>query len=371
MPSRLFAADRSPPATEWLVADAARSVLRLRARREVAVADLFLAHDGRLRDDDRATIAGLLSAIVEATERALRLHLAGAFADRPMLAESLASGRIPIARPILERSGSLRDPALVAALAQRAEEGRVIARLRRARDRGLELEPDPQPALLDMLTRDAAADVADAAARLAAAGRDRRDPTGAALPGAAEFPAEVQHRLVWRVAAALRDYVVASHAVEPGSVDPRVAQAAAAVLAGYDEGETLPSLAVALARALLAGGRLDDAIVVRALADGEPGLAAAALAVRAGVGVDAAWDMMIDPDVGRLLLLCRGADLAPPQAADMALRLTDEGDEDALADRIEAYGGMTPDRASAALALWRIDPVYVDAIAELARGTDR
>lgn len=364
----MSAANPPQSGTEWIAGDSARLALRLRARREVAASDLFLPLDGRLRDDDRATIAGLLTALVATVERALRLHLAVAFADRPMLAESLVSSRIPIAWSILERAGALRDAALVATLARRAEEARLIARLRAAFTRALELDPDLTADPIGALAGDADADVAAAATRLAAASQSRRDPQGAPVPGAAELPAEVQHRLVWRVAAALRDYIVASQTVEPGLIDPPIAAAVMAVLAGYDEGQTLAALAQALARALHAADRLGDAPIVAALAAGEPGFAAAALGVRGGIGFDAAWDMMVDPDPARLLLLCRAAGMTPEHAADLMLRLATGEDDEALADRIDAYDTMPPHRASAALSLWRIDPAYLESIAALVPG---
>ena len=337
----MSAADRTPAGSEWLVTDAARLALRVRARREVAVADLFLPADGRLRDDDRATIASMLGAVVEAVERSLRVRLATALADRPMLAETLASGRIPIAWPALQRAGALRDPELVAILARRAEEGRMIARLRMARDRALELDAAAAIDPLDGLARDGDPAIAAAAALYAAAGQSGRHPFGGAVPAAAELPAEVQHRLVWRIAAALRGYIVASQAVQPAAIDPLIAQAADRTLAGYDDGATLAALGLSLARALLAAARLDDALIAGALAAGDASFAAAALAVRAGIGFDAAWDMMCDPDGGRLLLLCRAAGVEAAQAADLALRLANDEDDEALADRLDAYDGLS------------------------------
>ena len=365
------AADPAPSPTQWLVADPARVALLGRARREVAAADLFLPLDGRLRDDDRVTIARLLADLTGAVERVLRRQLAEAFADRPMLAESLASSRIPIAAPILERSGALRDPAIVATLARRAEEGRLIARLRLARRRDADLEARLPVDPLALLVGDDDGAVAAAARRFDAAARIGRDAVGAPLLAEAELPAEAQHRLVWQVAAALRDYVVASQAADLASIDAAIARAAEAALAGYDEGETLAGLARALARALHLRGRLDDGWIVAVTAYGEPALAAAALSVRIGVEFAPAWDMMVDPDAGRLLLLCRGAGMAVEMAADLMLRLSTGEDDDALADRLDAYGTLTPQRAYSALTLFRLDRVCPQSIAALAPGGGR
>ena len=362
----MSADDRPDTGSEWPVPDAARTALASRARAALAVDDLFMPAEDRLRDDDRATISRLLWSIVDRIERSFRLHLAVAFADHAALADALAAPRISIARPILERAGALRDPALVAALARRAQEGRVIARLWAERDRAVELEPDAAGDPVENLAAHPDRAIAAAAARLLAAGRSRRDPFGAPVPGPAELPAEIQHRLVWRVAAALRDYVVTSRAVPPDAIDPPIAQAAARVLAGYDEGETLVALAMSLAHALHAADRLDDGLIVGAVVAGDVGFAGAALAARAGIGFDPAWEMLFDHE--RLLLLCRAAGLATDQAAAIAVRLAPGGDDEALADRILGYDSVPLHRASAALAIWRLDPAYLDSIAALGAG---
>jgi uncharacterized protein (DUF2336 family) len=165
---------------------------------------------------------------------------------------------------------------------------------------------------------------------------------------------------------------MASAIVPASVVDPLIARAADGALAGYDESETLAELALALARALWAAGRLDDGLVVEALTAGHAGFAIAALAVRAGIPFDAAWDMAFDRGAGRLLLLCRAADVAPARAADLALRLArGDADDEALADLLDAYDGTPPQQAAAAIALWRLDPVYLASITELARGRRR
>lgn len=356
--------DRGPNGEDWFAPDAARTALRLRERQAVAMTDLFLPADGRLRDDDRATIARLLAGIVDGVERELRERLGTAFTDRPMLAETLLSRRVAIASPILERTGGLRDAALVRALARRSEAGRLAGAIDHARERSRELDPQTGASPIERLVDDREPAIAAAARRLIEAERRRWGISGTPILAGPELPAETYHRLVWRVAAALRSYVTESGAVAPVYADPAIARAAAALLSGYDEGDTLPALALDLARVLAAARRLDDDLIADALEAGHVGFAVAALAIQAGIDWDVAWDIAIDPE--RLLLLCRAAGVSRAVAAALALHLATDGDDEALADRLDRYDMLTPPHAAAGIALWRLDPAYLDSIAALA-----
>ncbi|WP_162527228.1 DUF2336 domain-containing protein [Sphingomonas solaris] len=352
-----------PSAIDWLATDPAQVALRFRARQAMVAADLFMPADARLRDDDRVAIAGLLTTLVGQVEADLRMRLAGAAAAAaPLLAHALATPDPAIAGSVAEQAGARGDSALVAVLAQRAAERRLVARLRRDRDRDAAIGQAP-PVPTTLLATDTDPAIAPAARALAAI-----DPVGDGLPaaGAAMLPAEVQHRLVWRVAATLRAQAIARHGLAGIDIDPLIAHAAGAALAGYDEGVTPAGLALALARAVAAAGRLDGGLAVSAIAAGEAGFAAALLAVAGGVGFAAAWEMMLDPDPTRLLLLCRAADFPAVAAADIVQRLAAGADDEGLAGRLDSYDAITPRRAAAAISLWRLDPAYLEAIAEIA-----
>ncbi|MET0269351.1 MAG: DUF2336 domain-containing protein [Sphingomonas sp.] len=342
-----------PQCPEWSTVDAAQALANTRAWATQATTDLFLPDDARLREDDRAEIARMLGMLVAFGERNLRTRLAAAFADHPTLAATLAARHVAIARPILDRAGALRDPALVTALARHAARGRLAERLRRQRDLARLIEPaapDPTEAF-----------AADADPAIAAAPRARAPETKGPL-----LPAELQHRLMVGIAAALRDYLIATHGIAALVADERITRCAEAALAGYDEAATVDARALALVHALRAGGRSGDMLAADALAAGDVAFAIALLAVRAGVDCDAAWDMTTDPV--RLLLLCRAAGLSPPAAATVALLIDPGDDDEALADRLEGYAALAPERAAAAIGLWRYDPVYRESILALDTG---
>lgn len=350
----MYAADGYSPTTDWSAPDPAAILLAARAHDMFTMRDLFLPEDARLRDDDRAAIAAVLAGLIADVEQALRERLARSFADHSPAATALAAMDIPIARPILDRAGVLADPALVAALAGHAARERLAARLLRRRDLARSLEPDGAGSPLERLAADADAAIA-AAARACLASE-----------GAFVLSAELHHRLVWRIAAALRDYLTGPHAMPGEIVDPRIAASAEDVLAGYDEATAPAARTRALAIVLRAADRLGDALADQALAAGDVPLAVAVLAVRAGIGFDAAWDMTTDPN--RLMLLCRAADLPPAEAAAITLRLDPGNDDEALASRVEGYASLPHEGAMAAIALWRCDPAYRESILALGLG---
>ena len=189
------------------------------------------------------------------------------------------------------------------------------------------------------------------------------------MVAATDLPAELQHRLVWRVAAALRRHVLLRGVVSEAETDRALVAAATATLAGYDEDDSLEGRAMQVARRLHQRRRLDDALIARAFAEGEATLAVAMLAARAGIDFPAAWEMVADPHGSRTMLLLRATGVRRGSAAAILrdLAAAGIGRLDA-ADRIEAFDGLDPLDARDALRPWQADPGYRRAVAELADG---
>jgi hypothetical protein len=342
----------------WLLAEAASAAANARARLDVTLTDLFLPEAGRLSDLHRTTMRRLLRGLIERIERDLRARLVAR--GEPALAAALDEADGLVAAPRLARAGVLRDGDLAALLLRRAEERRLVQALafHAARDHL------PPPRFLDDLPEPLAGAVADF---LAADGR-RQDAFHDLAPAEADLPADLQYKLVWWVAAALRGHLIGEAGLAPGLVDPALAGAARDALAGYDEGETLEGRAMRLARGLHAAGRLDDEAVARMLAAGAVALAVAGLAARAGIAFASAWDMVAEADGSRLVLLLRAIDMARAPAADIVFRLAVAGGGDAgdaAAGRIEAFAAMAGEAARVALLPWRLDEGYRRAIADL------
>jgi len=353
---------------ERLLGDAVRAQAAGRDRIRLALIDLFLPEGKRLRDIERTVAANLLQRLIATVEDDLRDRIGERMETRdPVLATALIAGATPIAAPMMEQAGLLRDPELVALVLRRAEEHRLSVDLRVMAARMAALATDPP--LIDALVDDSDPAVADAAMAMVVAESRRIDRFQDPVLARTDLPAEAQHRLIWRVAACLRRYMVDIGRMEPAHADREVSAAAQAVLAGYDESATLEGRATALALLLRAANRLDDRLIVRALAEGRVAFTVAALALRAGIEFSAAWDMLFDADGSRLAVLLCAIGMAHEPAADILFRcMPSDADGDAAASRIEAFMALDRRRAEETLRPWRLDAAFRGAIDDLDAG---
>jgi uncharacterized protein (DUF2336 family) len=340
--------------------DAARALLAAaRERFAVAAADLLLPDRARLTEWQRLTAAALLTRLIHGIEGELRARLAVRFEDHAAVHAALSSARVPIALPILERADVLRDPDLGNVLVRRVEEHRFWKANAPAQGADLLFE----------LVRDGDGEVAGEAMELVIARSRRFDRFLEPEMGRVDLPAELQHKLVWLVAAALRHYIVQQHGL--GGVDGAIEEEAAALIAGHDEGAILEARAMRLARRLHALGRLDDVVLERALAEGMLPLFIAGLATLTGLEHGAAWEVVADPRGRGPALLLRAAGVERDAAAAILLVANSHGplvsgaEEGATAAQLELFDSLDPASAAEVLRLWRADPGYRTSVARI------
>jgi hypothetical protein len=252
--------------------------------------------------------------------------------------------------PLLE-GGALADPALFALLLRRAEEHRLA-------------RAAPERRLLTGLAGDADEEVAAAAVSLLIADSRRLDAFQEPLLANGDLPAEVAHGLAWTVAAALRTYLIARHGVAPAAADGAVTAAASAWLGRYDEGFGADALARRLALRLEERGRLDDALLVRAAAEGALPLFLAGLSLRTGLDLAALWELLPDADGRGPAIVLRAAHVGREAAASILLHLA--GREEAVGAQLDVYDAFDAAAAHRHILLWRLDPAYRAAVARLA-----
>jgi hypothetical protein len=325
---------------------AAELLAAARARLSAAARDVALPPALRLTEWQRTIVSALLAGLVRSLEDELRVRLAALFQEEGLHA-ALTSAHLPIAQPILEEGSSLSDPGLIAALLRRAEEHR--------------LQAQGDHRLLGELAGDSDPAVAAEAMSLLILQSGRIDIFGEPVMGRSELPAEVQHRLVWTIAAALRRYMTRFHSVLPAAADSALSAAAADLLAGYDEGEGVEAHASRLARRLAELARLDDSFVAGLIPGAGLPLLLAALAVRGGIEPSAVWDLLSAPSGRGAALLLRAAALGRDSAASILLQLG--ASEAAIPGQIDAFEAFEAEEADAVLAPWRADQAYRSAIA--------
>jgi len=335
---------------------AARLLASARARVAAATADIRLPARFRLNEGQRTAIAALLANLVRTIEDDLRAAVAAdpGVQDNVPLHAALTSAHVAIAGPMLERSAGFPSLALVAVLLRRAEEHRLHKAA--AGDKDL---------LLELIADDEGRVAADAMAVLIARSA-RLDPFQEPRLGRTELSAEMQHALVWTIAAALRRYMIVYHDLPAESADTALAKAAGHLLTGYDEGASLDALCLRLALGLQADGRLDDALLARTLDEAGLPLFLAFLVVRTGIGMPSVWEILSDSDGnGPVLLLC-AAGVARDVAGAILLRLQRGGD-DVAASQLDLFDTIGAAEAANLLRLWQADPAYRSAIMLLDR----
>ncbi|HST37514.1 MAG TPA: DUF2336 domain-containing protein, partial [Allosphingosinicella sp.] len=341
--------------------DAARLLLAAaRERFAVAAADLLLPDGARLTEWQRLTAAALLSRLVHGLEDDLRARLAERFEDHAALHAALSSAHVPIALPILERAGALRDADLSNVLVRRVEEHRYWKANAPAAG---------SDELLFVLVRDGDEEIAAEAMELVIARSRRFDRFQEPAMGAVELPAELQHKLVWTVAAALRHYIVQQHHV--AAVDAAIEETASALIAAYDEGATLEARAVRLARRLHAAERLDGELLARILSEGMLPFFIAGLGARASLDYAAAWEVLADPRGRGPALLLKAAGIERESAAAILLLLASRGplvsgaEGEAASAQLELFDTLDEASARDVLRLWQADPAYRASVARL------
>jgi uncharacterized protein (DUF2336 family) len=349
--------------------DAARLLLAAaRERFSVAAIDLVLPEQTRLSEWQRLTASTLLGQLVRSIEDVLRAALAERFADNDALCAALSSAHVAIAQPMLERSGALRDADLGTILVRRVEEHRFY------RAHGLGGAPD---LILDLI-RDADGAIAAQAMALLIARSRRFDRFQEPVMAETELPAEIQHRLIWLIAAALRQYIISQHGLAPGIVDAALSSAGAAMTSTYDESVGLEAQAMRLAALLDRTGRLDEALLLRALEEGGLSLFIAGISIRSGLDYHAGWEILSDPHGRGPALLLRAASVGRNIAAAILLILNTRGrlfsgaEGDATEVQLDLYDRTERNDARAVMQLWQVDPGYRAAIARLStrgRGT--
>lgn len=342
--------------------DAARLLLAAsRERFSVAAADLLLPERSRLTEWQRLTASALLMRLIRSIEDALRARLADELKDNEALHAALSSARVDIAVPVLERAQVLRDAEIGTLLVRRVEEHRYWKdnAAGSAGEMMVELVRDRDEAV-----------AADSMSLLIARSR-RFDRFHEPLLGDTDLPADVQHRLVWMIAAALRQYMLRQHEVPSGRADALISAAAAEILGAHDEGQSLEAICMRLAARLFQAGRLEGADLARCLEEGLLPLFVAGIAVRCSLDYGAAWEVLSDPEGRGPALLLRAGGIARREAALVLLLLNARGrlfsglEGDAAATQLGLFDGTSEAAALEVMRLWQVDPGYRAAIARL------
>ncbi len=254
-------------------------------------------------------------------------------------------------------SGLLDIPGLVELLLRRAQEERIAAGVRAAR-------PAIRTRFVQGLVGDSDAAISAAAMALILARSRRRDRFDGPRLSFDDLSAEAGAALLNAIAAALRLDLV--RRMDHAEADGRLAGTASAIMAAHDEGGRIEAKQFELVHALDVAGRIDEALVLLVLAEGEISLLAELLARRGGITFETAWEHL-SGDAGQLALLLRMSGFSRELAGEIIATVADIVGSDAETV-IAMFDRLTDAQAERARKWLRLDPGYRSAVDLLAAG---
>ena len=355
-----------------------------RAQLANAVTDLFLPAAQRLTDQQRALMTDVLGRLLGTVEMEVRRHLAEALsrspASQPDLEARLASDSIEVARPILERSRVVRNPALMDIVIQCAEEHRMAIALRETvsppltealAERGLKGSEDD---VLEGLIRTEDPVLSRRAMELLVAESKRNGQFQQPLLTQNDLPADLAHEVYWWVAAALRRHILKNFVIDQAVLDPMLERAAKRAMVEYDDTQSVQSRALQLARRLNDLGELTDGFLLRTLRQGRLSLFTAAFAARAKIAFNTVWRIVTDPASESFIVLAKAVDVSRDATASLVIVLGDLGNAasarppSAVAEVLRLHDDLDVASARRVLNYWQLDAGLRQAIDDLNEG---
>lgn len=311
-----------------------------------SIDDFFLADHARLDDRTRVLVGRLLGGIVRGIETDIRRHAARVLVGRGAdeRAEALLRGHDDVVDR-LSNAGLLRDRQLMDELIARVR-GEIVAGAL-----PIDIAERDAPSVLVRLSDSGDGVVAAAAGALLSAETRRRAALDeATLPS--DLPAELHHRLIWWIAATIREASVAENG-EDGSTDRAIVDAAQRSLGAHDEGDRAEAIAMRLASAIDARPGELAPLLIEALRDRRLLLFIACLARALDLDYESARAIVLEPEGDRLWLASRALDLDRATVARIGLSLADADpgrDLERFADEIDEIAAIPVEVARSALA---------------------
>jgi hypothetical protein len=230
---------------------------------------------------------------------------------------------------------------------------------------------DDRPSLIVRLATSPDGIVSAMATTLMSTEARRRAPQESGAPLRTDLPAELHHRLVWWVAAAIAAQLSPVAGPAHVAVDRALTDAALRSLAAHDEGDRIEAAAMQLVAAIDAHASELPGLLDESLQDRRLPLFIALLAHAIGTDYDLVRDIVLDPAADRLWLTLRALNLPRETIARIGLALSEADtrrDIDTFADRLGTIMAIDPDEARSAMVSLRRHPEFRAAARAIARG---
>ena len=341
---------------------AAAADLAARRGHAAAIDDFLIPENDRPDERTRTALGRLVRALIESVEGEISGHAARLLRAQGEagLAEALEAGN-GVAGGLLD-SGLLRDAELLRELIARVRQdllaGGMVAH---AHD-------DPErPSLLNRLAQHPDRLLAHAASAGLVAESRRRGMPDTGPMAQTDLPAELHHKLVWHIAAALRAGVDARAVV----LDRALADAAQRSLAAHDEGDRLEAVAMRLAVAIDPLPEELTELMTEALGDRRVALFSALLAHALRIDFPTARELTFDAASGRLWIALRALEFDRTALARLGVALSEADPRrnvENFAEALDTIMAIEPEEARAAIAPLLLPADYRAAIVALEGG---
>jgi uncharacterized protein (DUF2336 family) len=341
------------------------------------IADLFISPEGRLSERESALMTDILHKLIHDVEMEVRRDLSERLADNTEaphdLVVMLANDEIEVARPILLKSGVLRDADLIEIIKERTQEHILqVAR----RDSLSEAVTDAivsrgEDDVIETLIGNADAAMSRRALQYLVERSKRVDRFQRPLILRGDMPPALAHRMFWWVSAALRQHILTSYKVDDTLVEDFLRDSAENALERVERQRGAQTAAEALVNGLADRGELTLDFILRALRNGEIQLFITALASRARLEIATARRIVLDAGGEPLAVLCRAVDMNQSQFTTTYL-LTRSPHGNALGTMVtpkvsELFSSLSRETAMAALRYWKHDDEFLRAQSDIAR----
>jgi uncharacterized protein (DUF2336 family) len=345
--------------------------------------DLFHDRSDVLSAHERALMLDILEKLIGEVARDVKRKLALRLADAPglprELAVLLANDEIDVATPILLRSAVLQDVDLIEVIRHRSRQHILTVAMRR------DLSSTVSDALVETGDRDVIRtllenqDASIAKVTLAYLVEQSKavDEFQEPLVRRRDLPTDLARRMIYWVAAALRQALLDRFDIDPATLDDRLEPLVKDEVAEAVAQAELDEASAVLARALGAGRQLTPRLLLQTLRKGEVQLFEAMFAEMSGLRLRLITRIAYEPGGQGLAVAARGMGLNREEFATIYLLTRRARNAQAtfapadLGRALEFFDRLSHAAAETVLTRWRRDPDYLFAIRSIEEGQEK
>lgn len=354
-----------------------------RAELFAVIGDLFHDRHDVVSAQERALMLDILEKLIGEVARDVRRKLSLKLADAPglprELAVLLANDEIEVATPILMRSNALQDVDLIEIIRHRSRQHILAVAMRR------DVTSPVSDALVETGDRDVIrallenqdANIARITLAYLVEQSKTLDEFQEPLVRRRDLPAELARRMVYWVAASLRQALVERFEIDIDALDDRLEPVVKEEIAEAVAESEADSAAAVLSRALGDARQLTPRLLLQTLRKGEVQLFEAMFAEMCGLRLKLINRLAYEPGGQGLAVAARGIGLNREEFATIFLltrraRAGQAGFAPAeLGRALEFFDRLTHAAADTVLTRWRRDPDYLFAIRSIEEGQEK